>query len=87
MLLLSACSLLSACQANQGPVYVPAYSPEIVYTGRVSFRNPEAPVFTYPGVQIKANFTGTSIAMQVKPKSGHFTVEIDGEAPRKVVTF
>lgn len=87
MLLLSACSLLSACQANQGPVYVPAYSPEIVYTGRVSFRNPEAPVFTYPGVQIKANFTGTSIAMQVKPKSGHFTVEIDGEAPRKVGTF
>ena len=48
---------------------VPASDARIQYVGRVNFTNPEAPLFTYPGVQIIAGFEGTSIRMKAKPKS------------------
>lgn len=50
----------------------------IVYVGRVSFRNPLAPTFNYPGTEIRAGFTGTSLKMVCKPMSGYFMVSIDG---------
>ena len=56
----------------------------IQYVGRVSFTNPEAPAFTYPGVQINARFEGTSLKMKAKPMSGYFMVQIDGSTPYKV---
>lgn len=54
------------------------------YVGRISFANPEALRFTYPGIQIHASFTGTSVAMKVKPGSGYFMVELDDRDPFKV---
>ena len=56
----------------------------IQYIGRISFQNPDAPAFTYPGVQINARFEGTSLRMKAKPMSGYFMVQIDGCAPYKV---
>ena len=56
----------------------------IQYIGRISFQNPDAPVFTYPGTQINARFEGTSLKMKAKPMSGYFMVQIDGCAPYKV---
>ena len=56
----------------------------IQYVGRVSFKNPDAPTFTYPGVQINARFDGTSLKMLAKPMSGYFMAQIDGGKPFKV---
>ncbi len=63
---------------------IPATDGNIQYVGRVSFRNPQSPSFTFPGVQIRAAFTGTSLKMIAKPKSGYFMVRIDGSKAFKV---
>ena len=63
---------------------VPASDARIQYVGRVNFTNPEAPLFTYPGVQIIAGFEGTSIRMKAKPKSAFYMVQIDNQEPFKV---
>ncbi len=57
---------------------IPASDPNIQYVGRISFKNPESPLFTYPGVQINARFEGTSLRLHFKPESGYFMVSIDG---------
>jgi len=56
----------------------------IQYVGRIDFRNPDAPAFTYLGTQINARFEGTSLKMKAKPMSGYFMVQIDGSQPYKV---
>ena len=58
--------------------------PYLQYMGRVSFKNPQAPAFDYPGVQIRAAFEGTSLKMYAKPMSGFFMVTIDRSEPFKV---
>lgn len=63
---------------------VPASDARIQYVGRVNFTNPEAPLFTYPGVQIIAGFEGTSIRMKAKPKSALYMAQIDDYKPFKV---
>jgi lysophospholipase L1-like esterase len=68
----------------QAQTIISADDPNIAYVGRVSFANPQSPCFTYPGVQIRAQFTGKSIAMKMKPKSGWFEIEIDNQTPFKV---
>lgn len=59
----------------------------IQYLGRISFKNPNSPCFTYPGVQINAGFTGTSLKMVAKPRSGYFMAQIDNAKPFKVSFF
>lgn len=60
---------------------VSAADSHIQYLGRISYKNPESPVFTFPSVQIRATFTGTSLKMIAKPNSGYFMAQIDrGEA-------
>ena len=56
----------------------------IQYVGRICFDNPMRPRFTFPGTQINARFTGTSLRMMAKPKSGYFMAQIDEAAPFKV---
>ena len=56
----------------------------IQYVGRICFDNPQRPRFTFPGVQINAGFTGTSLKMMAKPKSGYFMAQIDEAEPFKV---
>ncbi len=56
----------------------------ILYTGRISFTNPERPAFNFPGIQIVAAFNGTSLKMMAKPGSGYFMAQIDKAEPFKV---
>ena len=56
----------------------------ILYTGRISFTNPERPAWNFPGVQIIAAFEGTSLRMLAKPRSGYFMAQIDQAEPFKV---
>ena len=56
----------------------------IAAIGRISYSNPEALTFTYPGIQFHLNFEGTSIAMKTKPGSGYFMIELDDMEPFKV---
>ncbi|MBR1668701.1 MAG: lipase [Bacteroidaceae bacterium] len=59
----------------------------IQYIGRIEESRPERPMFTYPGVQIRCGFTGTSLSMMAKPQSGYFMAEIDGGEAFKVSFF
>lgn len=70
----------------QGTVIKPT-NPDIQYVGRICFDNPERPRFTFPGTQINACFTGTSLKLWVKPKSGYFMAQIDQAAPFKVAVM
>ncbi len=72
------------CQAASASVFVKANDPGFAYVGRISRAKPEAVVWTYPGVQIHARFTGTSAAMKTNPDCGYFMVEVDSMAPHKV---
>ncbi len=69
--------------APRGTV-VKANDPNIQYIGRIEDSNPERPVCTFPGVQIRSGFTGTSLKMMAKPNSGYFMAQIDGGEAFKV---
>ena len=56
----------------------------IQYIGRIDFSDPMHPAFTYPGVQFRTGFTGTSLEMMCKIGSGYFMAEIDGGKPFKI---
>ena len=64
--------------------FISPADPHILYTGRISFTNPERPAWNYPGVQILAAFEGTSLRMVAKPQSGYFMAQIDEAEPFKV---
>jgi len=66
---------------------VPADDPHLQYVGRICFENPLHPRFTYPGVQVNARFTGTSLRMLAKPQSGYFMVQVDDGEPFKVAFY
>ncbi len=57
--------------------FVGAADRGFAYIGRISWANPDAPTWDYPGIQIIADFTGSSCTMRVKPGCGSFMVEID----------
>ncbi len=72
---------MSIASAN---TFVKASDPGFTYTGRVSFSISDAVTWTYPGVQIQANFYGTSVSMKTNEDCGYFMVEIDNQEPRKI---
>ena len=67
----------------RGTVVSPA-DKHILYTGRISFANPERPAWNFPVIQIVAAFEGTSLKMMAKPQSGYFMTQIDKAEPFKV---
>lgn len=67
----------------QGTVIKPT-NKNIQYVGRICFDNPERPRFTFPGTQINARFTGTTLKLWAKPQSGYFMAQIDEAEPFKV---
>ena len=69
------------CTAQQ---LVKADDPRIAYTGRCSHSTPGAVAWNWPGLQIDAAFTGTSISMKTSPGSGYYMVVIDNEPAFKV---
>ena len=77
------CTQASTTLPLQGTVINPS-DPNIQYIGRICFQNPERPRFTYPGTQINIRFTGTSLRLWAKPKSGYFMAQIDQTEPYKV---
>lgn len=56
----------------------------IQYIGRIDYSDSMHPAFTYPGVQIRTGFTGTSLDIMCKIGSGYFMAEIDGGEPFKI---
>lgn len=54
---------------------------EFLYTGRIDFADPKAPVLTWPGSSIKANFTGTSLKVVLDDERGKnfYSVIVDGK--------
>lgn len=74
---------LSATAQSEGK-FIAASDSHIQYVGRFSFKDPKAVAFTYPGVQINARFTGTSVSLYCKPGSGYFMAQVDGGLPVKV---
>ena len=77
------CIQASTTLPLQGTVITPS-DPDIQYIGRICFQNPERPRFTFPGTQINIRFTGTSLRLWAKPKSGYFMAQIDQAEPYKV---
>lgn len=73
----------TTCNFSKTQLIQPS-SPAITYTGRIDFTNAERPRFTYPGIEIRISFTGSSIAMKAKPHSGHFIAQVDNNAPIKI---
>ncbi len=87
-LLLMLVLLTTSMQASktlplQGTVILPTDT-NIQYVGRICFDNPDRPRFTFPGTQINCRFTGRSIKLWAKPKSGYFMAELDDAEPFKV---
>ena len=76
--------ILSTAACAFSEVTVSPDSPQIVYNGRISWRNPKSPAFSYPGTSAEFRFTGSSVTMLAKPGSGHFMVELDNLAPFKI---
>lgn len=66
---------------------VGAESKQFLYTGRIDFADPSAPSVSWPGSSIKANFTGTSLAIKLDDQLGknYFNVIVDGEAQHPYV--
>lgn len=84
MALLS-CSALFAAHTLpiEGSIINPS-DPNIQYIGRISWHKSEQPSFNFPGIEIRAAFTGTSLKMIARPKSGYFMVQINGSKAFKV---
>ena len=57
------------------------------YTGRIDFADPAAPLLSWPGTSIAANFTGTTLALTLDDQSGrnYFNVFIDDDYARPFV--
>ncbi|WP_416308369.1 SGNH/GDSL hydrolase family protein [Neptunicella sp. SCSIO 80796] len=52
-----------------------------IYTGRIDFSDPRAPLLSWPGTSIKANFSGTALSVILDDDQGKnfFNVIIDGD--------
>ena len=71
-------SFVSIAQ-NQQVFFVSAADPNIEYMGRFDFSEKEKPVFMFSGCDIRASFSGTSIAILLQDDSlrNWFTVKLD----------
>ena len=79
------CVLLVCTCRTVASVFVPADDQRFTYMGRVSFEQVEGAVaWTYPGVQIHAVFSGTSVSMKTNPESGFYIIDIDNRPPFKI---
>ena len=60
---------------------IPADDPNIQYIGRIDFNNKKAPLISWAGPCVRANFTGTSLKVKIDGKGSQhmFSVIIDGD--------
>lgn len=74
--------LLSVPLAAQAePGFISPDSKGFIYTGRIDFSNPKAPLLSWPGSSIKANFTGSQLKITLDDQYGknYFSVIVDNE--------
>jgi hypothetical protein len=66
---------------------ISADNKQFLYTGRIDFADKKAPSLSWPGSSIKANFTGTSLAITLDDQLGknYFNIFVDGEAQHPYV--
>jgi hypothetical protein len=67
--------------AGQASTLIRADSPNYTYSGRIDFSQANSPKLTWPGSSVKANFTGTYLAVVLDDELGKnfFNVIIDGD--------
>ena len=58
--------------------FIPANNPHLQYFGRWDMSDSLHPRYSWPGVYIYAEFTGTSIGVRLKDGTNYFNVTIDG---------
>lgn len=62
-------------------LHVRADDAKLRFIGRFDTRQPEAPLLSWSGSEIRANFSGTQLGLRMAAVSGtvsHYTVEVDG---------
>jgi len=66
---------------GQAKTFVAANSMQFTYSGRIDFSQVNAPKLTWPGSSVKANFSGTYLAVVLDDERGQnfFNVIIDGD--------
>jgi len=84
------CICLLSVFSLKGQVVIEADHPDIIYWGRVDFTSAKAPSFEFPGVTIRAKFTGTSLSAKIQDFAVHgatttnyFYKIVDGGTPEK----
>lgn len=75
---LLAVSVMSVSCHREGNIKVNYNDPDILYMGRTLATDSDGLLFNYPGMTAMLNFEGTGMAMEAKPCSRFFMVEIDG---------
>ena len=66
---------------------VSANTPHYLYSGRIDFTDKKAPKISWAGSSIKANFTGTSLAVKLDDQLGKnfFNIIVDGKTQHPYV--
>jgi hypothetical protein len=74
--------------------YILADDPAIQYVGRIDFTNPKAPAFSFPGISIKAKFTGSKVSAVIKDfaagtatSTNYYNVLIDDVVTMKLMVI
>ncbi len=87
-------TLLSVESLKAADTYVQADDPAIQYVGRIDFTNPKAPTYAFPGISIKAKFSGTRVSAVIKDFGGggptttnFYDVLIDDVVTLKLMVF
>lgn len=67
--------------AESQPGFISPDNKGLLYTGRIDFSNPSAPLISWPGTSIKANFTGKVLKIVLDDQYGknYFSVIVDGD--------
>lgn len=73
--------VLPTIQAIANEVRIHPDAKHFLYTGRIDFSDPKAPLLSWPGTSIKANFTGTSLKIVLDDQHGknYYSVIVDGD--------
>jgi lysophospholipase L1-like esterase len=79
-------ALLHAGLACAGVAVTPT-DKHLLYTGRIDFAQPAAPVITWPNTAIAGNFSGTSLSVTLDDERGknYFNVFIDGQTASPLI--